>query len=102
VKINRQLNNLLIANVNPTGDVVDDSERTNNIAIMSKKFGSYIDVKNDWLNEDGTTCSIDMNIATGFPPGASDADVKNDKQLLTRATLAQCKQPRIKITKKSF
>jgi hypothetical protein len=57
---------------------------------MSKEFGSDLDVNNDWLNEDGSTSSIDMHIATGFPPDAEYDAVKRDHDLLIRATLAQC------------
>ena len=68
-------------------DMLSSAEKQLNLLGMCDKFGAKINENTKWVTVRGDFVSLNLNLATGFPPGASFADVENDHTNLTRAVL---------------
>ena len=71
-------------------DQQSSHESVANLATMCNMFGVDATETNRWRDtETGETISIDMNLTTGFPPGASFDEIERDHTAFTRALLCE-------------
>ena len=68
-------------------DQMSLADRQNNLLGVCERFGVTINQQMRWHTKAGPVETIDSNLAIGFPPGASFADVARDHKNFTRAVL---------------
>ena len=67
--------------------MLTSAEKQLNLLGMCDKFGAKVNETMFWVPKKGDVISLNLNLAIGFPPGASFADVENDHTNLTKAVL---------------
>jgi len=76
-------------------DGLTRAEKMINVTHMCQVLGANPDSGVEWLMTDGKRLSVKLNLALGFPPGASYDNVKEDHRDLLRAVNAMFPKQRI-------